>query len=34
MHDWMISKKRYWGLALPIYDCSACGQVAVVGGRD
>ena len=20
MHDWMISKKRYWGLALPIYD--------------
>ena len=23
MHDWMISKKRYWGLALPIYDC--CG---------
>ena len=21
MHDWMISKKRYWGLALPIYDC-------------
>ena len=26
MHDWMISKKRYWGLALPIYDCSACGR--------
>ena len=21
MRDWMISKKRYWGLALPIYDC-------------
>ena len=21
MGDWMISKKRYWGLALPIYDC-------------
>ncbi|MGH2465315.1 MAG: class I tRNA ligase family protein, partial [Candidatus Limnocylindrales bacterium] len=34
MHDWMISKKRYWGLALPIYDCQACGQVAVIGGRD
>jgi isoleucyl-tRNA synthetase len=34
MHDWMISKKRYWGLALPIYDCSACGTVNVVGGRD
>ena len=26
MHDWMISKKRYWGLALPIYDCAACGD--------
>ncbi len=34
MHDWMISKKRYWGLALPIYDCSACGTVDVIGGRD
>jgi isoleucyl-tRNA synthetase len=34
MHDWMISKKRYWGLALPIYDCAACGTVDVVGGRD
>ncbi len=34
MHDWMISKKRYWGLALPIYDCQACGTVEVVGGRD
>ncbi|MBA2255474.1 MAG: class I tRNA ligase family protein, partial [Chloroflexi bacterium] len=34
MHDWMISKKRYWGLALPIYDCEACGIFDVVGGRD
>jgi isoleucyl-tRNA synthetase len=33
MHDWMISKKRYWGLALPIYDCE-CGTVNVVGGRE
>ena len=34
MHDWMISKKRYWGLALPIYDCEACGTVEVIGGRE
>jgi isoleucyl-tRNA synthetase len=34
MHDWMISKKRYWGLALPIYDCSACGTIEVIGGRE
>jgi isoleucyl-tRNA synthetase len=34
MGDWMISKKRYWGLALPVYDCEACGTVEVIGGRD
>jgi isoleucyl-tRNA synthetase len=34
MRDWMISKKRYYGLALPIYDCQACGTFDVVGGRD
>lgn len=34
MGDWMISKKRYWGLALPIYDCASCGTVEVIGGRD
>ncbi|HET7702898.1 MAG TPA: class I tRNA ligase family protein [Candidatus Limnocylindrales bacterium] len=33
MHDWMISKKRYWGLALPIWDCKACGTFDVIGGR-
>ena len=22
MADWMISKKRYWGLALPIWECA------------
>jgi isoleucyl-tRNA synthetase len=34
MHDWMISKKRYWGLALPIYECSECGNFEVIGGRE
>jgi isoleucyl-tRNA synthetase len=33
MEDWMISKKRYWGLALPIYDCVFCGQFVVVGSE-
>ncbi|MBM3933065.1 MAG: isoleucine--tRNA ligase [SAR202 cluster bacterium] len=32
MHDWMISKKRYWGLALPIYKCS-CGHFEVIGSE-
>jgi isoleucyl-tRNA synthetase len=34
MRDWMISKKRYWGLALPIYDCRNCGTFEVIGGRE
>ncbi len=31
MHDWMISKKRYWGLALPIWVCDDCGHYRVIG---
>ena len=34
MHDWMISKKRYWGLALPIWECHECGTFEVIGDRD
>ncbi len=35
MHDWLISKKnRYWGLALPIYECQNCGSFEVIGGKD
>ena len=33
MHDWMISKKRYWGLALPIWPCEACGSFEVIGSE-
>ena len=34
MDDWMISKKRYWGLALPIYDCPECGTFEVIGSKE
>ena len=34
MHDWMISKKRYWGLALPIWVCDDCGSFDVIGSRE
>jgi isoleucyl-tRNA synthetase len=34
MDDWMISKKRYWGLALPIYVCTDCGKFDVVGSEE
>ena len=32
MDDWMVSKKRYWGLALPIYKCE-CGHFEVIGSE-
>ena len=34
MDDWMISKKRYYGLALPIYKCGDCGGFEVIGSED
>jgi isoleucyl-tRNA synthetase len=35
MHDWLISKKnRYWGLALPIWECKKCGGFTVIGGLE
>ena len=33
MSDWMISKKRFWGLALPIWVCGACEHFTVIGSR-
>ncbi|MGH2367265.1 MAG: isoleucine--tRNA ligase [Chloroflexota bacterium] len=32
MDDWMISKKRYYGLALPIWICETCDWFDVIGG--
>lgn len=34
MDDWMISKKRYWGLALPIWICPECDTSDVIGSRE
>ncbi|MBU1016771.1 MAG: isoleucine--tRNA ligase [Patescibacteria group bacterium] len=33
MGDWPISRRRYWGLALPFYECS-CGELIVVGSKE
>ena len=34
MSDWMISKKRFWGLALPIWVCGQCEHFTVIGSRE
>ena len=35
MGDWLISKKRFWGLALPIWECTLpeCDWFTVIGGE-
>ena len=33
MGDWCISRKRFWGLPLPFYDCE-CGELTVIGSRE
>lgn len=34
MGDWMISKKRFWGLALPIWVDEQTGDFEVIGSRE
>jgi len=34
MQDWLISKSRYWGLALPIWVCTKCGNFEVIGSKE
>ena len=34
MGDWMISKKRFWGLALPIWVDETTGDFEVIGSRE
>ena len=33
MGDWLISRKRYWGLPLPIWECT-CGEIEVIGSLE
>jgi len=31
LSDWPISRQRYWGIPLPIWECSSCGEIEVIG---
>ncbi len=34
LHDWTISRQRYWGTPLPIWICEKCHDLRVVGGLE
>jgi len=34
MGNWCISRKRYWGLPLPFFDCKECGELTVIGSKE
>jgi isoleucyl-tRNA synthetase len=34
IRDWCITRQRFWGVPLPIWQCDKCGSFEVIGSRD
>jgi len=32
--DWCISRQRYWGIPLPIWSCSGCGNIVIAESKE